>query len=384
MIQSERMPISIHLLLYSTFLMNVGQFMVLPFLTIYLTTILHYTPWQVGTVLTVNLLFARILPVVSGVLGDRISHSTNAVAGVAIRGIGFIGYAAFHTFVPLVFASVLTGIGTALYTPSTKAIITTQPEVWRTRAFTRYNQSLNLGAVLGPLLGSLLIGAGIVVPFFLGGGLLLCIAGILFAFRRQYSTKRSESKALDSFIHALRHRTFIFFTLVMILFWIIFTQLTISFPIQAFRISNNNANAGTLFIVNGIAGVLLMFGLGKVFHRYQPIKIVSFGIFCTGLGFGLVPLFPSIIWLLFCVVVYTLGETLVLPSSDIEIAHLSPREHSGAFFGMSSLSWAIGGTVGNYLGPWLMGQSNTALPWMIYGGIGVVACLLMLLVGTTV
>lgn len=376
--KNKRMPLPIDILLLSALLMNAGLFMIIPFLTIYLTTTLHYAPWQVGTVLSINLLCSRLLPLVTGVLGDRTRHSINIIVGIAVRGIGFLGYVSFHEFIPLVAASFLTGVGTALYMPSVKAVFAAQSDLWRARAFMRLNQALNFGAMIGPLLGSFLVTVGVVLPFLCGGVLLLCLAGTLFLFRHHYATSRTQSKATESFRRILQHKPFVSFVLTMILFYIIFTQLTVSLPIQVLHTTHQSSAVGTLFMVNGLAGVLLMFLLNKVFQKYPSIKVVSAGMLCTGLGLALIPFFPALIGLSFCVIIYTLGETLVLPGSDMVTAQFSSREHSGAFYGMFSLAWAIGGTIGNYLGPWLMSQNNGMVPWLIYGALGGVACLLLL------
>lgn len=380
----QRMPLSIYTLLFSAFLMNAGLFMVIPFLTIYLTITLHYTPFQVGTILSANLLCSRLLPLLFGILGDRISHSSNIVAGIAIRGFGFLGFVYFQGFIPLLVASLLTGVGTALYSPSVKAVFAAQPGSWRTHAFMRLNQVLNFGAMVGPLLGSFLVTVGVVLPFLGGGILLLALAGLLFFLRRQYATSRSQARIRESFQQTFQHKPFISFVVIMILFYILFTQLTISLPIQALQISHQISDVATLFIVNGLAGILLMFFLGRVFQKYAPLNVVNSGILCTALGFALIPFFPTFIWLLFCVILYTLGETLVLPGSDMAIAQFSSREHSGAFYGIFSLAWACGGTIGNYLGPWLMAQNSRVLPWFTYGAIGAAACLLLLLWTTRV
>ncbi len=93
---------------------------------------------------------------------------------------------------------------------------------------------------------------------------------------------------------------------------------------------------------------------------------------------SLTPLIPSLVWVLVCVSIYTVGETLVLPGSDLVVAELSADRQVGTFWGVFDLSWAIGGAVGTYLGTWLLDQGGSASwPWLTYAGIGAAIYVLM-------
>ncbi len=375
--QPARIPRPLYLLVASAFLMNAGQFMVLPFLALYLTGTVRETPWQVGTVLSANLLCARVLPLAMGLLGDRTSHGATIVAGAVTRGLGFLAFAMAHQFAATVGASALVGLGTALYTPSVKAIFATQPEAWRVRVFTLFNQALNLGAVAGPLLGSLALLAGATRPFVWGGVLFLTLAAALFIARCAYQAAPARTPLRTSLGRVLAHRPFMAFTGASVLFWILYAQLTLSLPLIAYRLGHMQAAVSALFVVNGLSGAVLMIWLRRAFATQRPLALVRAGLLLVGVGRALVPVVPAMAWLLACVVVYTLGETLVFPASDMAVAAYSESApaDAGAFFGLFSLSWALGGTVGNYLGAWLMARGGPVWPWLIYGGIAALGIL---------
>lgn len=376
----ERVPFSVQLLISATFMMNIGSFAIMPFLVLYLSHTLHFSSWEVATVLTVTLVCARVLPFFTGMIGDRTSHSTTLVSGMIIRGLGFIGYAFFTSFVEMVCSAALIGIGSALYDPSVKAIFAGQTDVQRKRAFTFFNQALNGGAVLGPLVGGLLVTKDPLYPFLCGGGITVLLGILLLFFRKHYQTVRTTLQLGQSFRNVWGNKVFVSFTCIMTLFWIVFSQLHISYPLEAFRITNDEGVVGTLYIVAGIAGVLTMFVIRSSFQKRSPLKVIQIGLLLMGSSFLIVPLFPipSLIWILFCVVLFTVGETYILPGSDLAIAELVTKEDSGAYYGMSTLSWAVGGTIGNYIGAYLMENGGTFVPWMIYGAISIVGCLLLL------
>jgi predicted MFS family arabinose efflux permease len=146
-----------------------------------------------------------------------------------------------------------------------------------------------------------------------------------------------------------------------------------------FQRTHQNTTGGILISVNGLSGLIFMLLLARQFQRRRPLMLLGIGLFWAGLGWLLLPLSPSLFWSAGAVVVYTLGETLALPASDLVTAKFAHAEHVGTFFGLTSLSWAIGGSIGSYLGPWLVGMDNTLLPWIVFGGLGLLASLLFVL-----
>ncbi|MGZ4110900.1 MAG: MDR family MFS transporter [Tumebacillaceae bacterium] len=368
-------PISIKLLLCATFLMNMGGFMVVPFLAVYLSQTLHMPAWEVGTLLTTNLICSRGLPLITGMMGDRVSHSVTMISGVLIRGIGYLGYAFSHDFVTFMISSALAGIGGALYSPSVSAVFAKQPEASRKRVFTYYNQALNAGTILGPLAGGALVVYNYALPFLSGGVLFLLLTLLLFFFRKQYQTERSQSKVLETLGAVVGDKKYMMFIGSMVLFWIVFTQLNVSLPIQVFKIMHSESYISTVYLCNGITGIVIMFVLRNAFEKKAPLQLLNRGVLLMGIGLLLIPFFPTLEWLLLCVLVYTIGETYALPASDLVVSECSSdTEYTGTYFGMLDISSAIGGTIGNYLGIWLMGLSNVNWAWYSYALI----CLLML------
>ena len=69
-----------------------------------------------------------------------------------------------------------------------------------------------------------------------------------------------------------------------------------------------------------------------------------------GISFLLIPLFQHPYWLFICVILFTIGETLVLPNADIAIANYSNESYTATYFGFYQLSLAFGFIIGNYTG----------------------------------
>ncbi|KYD25624.1 MDR family MFS transporter [Geobacillus icigianus] len=374
---NKPLSFSVRLLLISAFLMNTGSFMIVPFLAVYLSKDLHFNAWQVGTVLTVSLVMSRVFPFIAGVIGDRTSHMLTLILGIVLRGCGYLGFAMFSGFGLLTISSAFIGLGGALYDPSVLSIFSSQPEELRKRTFTYLNQFLNAGAILGPLIGGVLILWNPSFPFCLAGSLFIIIALMIFSLRSRYPSSTKSKNILQNIQEVLKHKQFILFTLVMVLFWMMFSQLTVSIPIYAFDISKSEQWVSYIFTVNGVTGILAMFALRKKFMMQAPLSMIRKGLLLMSIAFCLLPAVPSIVWLMVCILIFTIGETFILPASDMAIADYSNGKSPGSYFGFFDFSWALGGAIGNYLGVWLSHFELRWGGWLIFGVTGLISAILI-------
>lgn len=365
----------------STLLINMGRFSVFTFLAVYLTQHLNMASWAAGTILTITLVFHQVVPVFSGVISDRIGYSRMLISGCFFSFLGYFGIYYFDQFIHFIIPAFFVGLGAAFYEPSIKSIIGNLPLAFRRNGFTYFNQALNAGAVVGAVLGGVMVIFNSALPILLGSLTFLLITIILLFVLKDIPAGNHTFKVKDSYMKVLKNKNFMAFSGAMIFFWMLYTQLTISLPLDMYRVSGSEQNASLVIIVNGLYGFFIMFLLRKMFTGARSAFVVKAGLMIMGVGLLCVPLIPSIIWLVFCVLLFTTGETFVLPGADIAIAEFSSYEDTGAFYGMFGISYAIGGSAGNYLGTWLMASfGGTSLPWLIYAGIGSIGFIFMHLI----
>jgi len=84
-------------------------------------------------------------------------------------------------------------------------------------------------------------------------------------------------------------------------------------------------------------------------------------------SFAAIPLVPAYWWLLACVAAYTVAESTILVGGDLLVAAYAGRGTAATFFGLYATSWAVGGTIGNYVGSW---ATATPAGWGVFGLIG--------------
>ncbi|MEV5884728.1 MFS transporter [Streptomyces sp. NPDC052020] len=140
-------------LLLSSFLIPLGSFMVLPFMSVFLHERLGMGLGTVGVVLAVASLVQFSGGIVGGALADRIGLRRTMLWALIIRTAGFAGLLSALRWPPLaVGALVLTCCGAALYLPANKAYLVHGVDDERRPAFlSAGNAALNAGMAVGPL-----------------------------------------------------------------------------------------------------------------------------------------------------------------------------------------------------------------------------------------
>ncbi|OEH93862.1 MFS transporter [Bacillus solimangrovi] len=375
--------LTIKTILVSAFFLNLAGFAVMSFLAVYLSNILAFTAVQTGTVLSFLLIFSKGLPLVTGALADKYGYKLMMEIGLIIRG-GGMGILAFSQSFPVIsIGAILIGIGAAFYEPSSRgffSIATIGNE--RKKAFTYLNLSLNGGAIVGPLLGGLLLLFNPQYPFLISAVIFFIMYFVqLFIIPPQNQMAMKHISSLEVFTSILKNKRFIIYCSSMVFFWFMYAQLTGSLPLHMYNLSNSESLVTTVITVNALTGLLFMILFRDLFIRVETFKLLKSGIMIMSIALFMISFFPSSYWLLLCVVFFTVGETLVLPSSDIAISEFTNGKFQGAYFGFFELSFAIGATFGSYAGTVLLSHyPNSPLPWLIYLGAGMFGYLLLITV----
>lgn len=174
----------VRILLIGQFLMNTSNFTAFPLMAVYMATHLGFSATQIGTVLTIHLAAGRALPIITGPLADRFGFRTLLVTGLALRAVGFLGFGVFTSPSMIALATLAIGLGTAFYESVVYGVFGRQPQRIVARVFVLNNLSLNLGVIIGPMLGASLLQFNPVYPFQVSGVLFACLA--LWSIRLGY------------------------------------------------------------------------------------------------------------------------------------------------------------------------------------------------------
>ncbi|MDL2342888.1 MFS transporter [Deinococcus sp. MIMF12] len=367
-------------LIAANFLMWGGFFAVIPLVTVHFVEELGWAAASVGLVLGLRQLTQQGLTVFGGAWADRIGPKPLILAGCLIRTLGFAWMGFAETLPVLLAASVLAGLGGGLFDAPKNAAITavTRPE-HRTRMFSLTSISGNLGMVTGPLIGAALLGLGFRTAAFAAGSVYLVAAAVLAVTLPHVKPEGAVAGGLAGLRTAARDRRFRRFTLVLVGYFLLSTQLNVAVTLKAVSLAGPGATGPLYGLSAGLAVVLQYPLLRFVERRVRTRVALVAAVLAVATSLGLMGFAVTFGQLLACVALYSLGTMVVYPTQQTLTARLAPAGLTGSYFGFSAISLGLGGAVGNVVGGGLIDFSARIglplLPWLSLMGVGVLTAL---------
>ena len=150
-------------------------------------------------------------------------------------------------------------------------------------------------------------------------------------------------------------------------------QLNGTFPLALRDLYGfSEARIGLALAVNTILIVLFEMVLVHSLTSRDPLKVSGVGAFLFCAGLGLLPLGRGFGFVVFTVIVWTVGEMLVFPIVSSAVADRAPEESRGAYLGMLNLSFATAFVVAPLVGTWVYENLGPETLWYGCGAVGVV------------
>ncbi len=363
-------------LLATTFLMWAGFFMIVPLLSVHFVDQLGWEAAAIGLVLALRQFVQQTLTVVSGTLADRWGAKKLILLGLIVRTLGFAAMAHVTALPALLLAGLLAGIGGALFdspTGAAMAALTTEDE--RLQFYSVRGVVSSLGMTIGPLIGSLLLKVDFALVAYLSASLYVVALIVTWRLLPDVKVGRTDQPLTAGVKQVVRDRPFMILVALLMGYWFLWVQLTLSVPLKATALSGDESSVGIVYIVNTVVTIALQLPLIRFLEkRLRPLPALVVGMAIMSLAMGSIAATQTFFILLVCIGIFSIGNLIATANQSTVIAGLAQPAARGSYFGVSAIALAVGGGLGNLLGSALYGASTTngtpAMPWIVMGGVG--------------
>jgi MFS transporter, DHA1 family, multidrug resistance protein len=367
---SERSrQLGLNVLLVGTFLMWGGFFLVVPLVSVHFVDGLGWAAASVGLILAVRQFLQQGFTVFGGVLSDRFGARGLIVLGLLVRAFGF-GLMAFATSYPiLMLSSILAALGGGLFdAPRNASIAALTTDESRPRYYSLMGVVGNLGMTIGPLAGALLIRSSFQLVALVSTACYVLTFFVTLWLLPNVQTAQAGAGGANAFSNLLlaaRDRRFVTFTALLVGFWFLWSQLSISVALVAIHLAGSRDAVSWVYTLNSLMGIVLQIPMMRFLERrLAPTLTLALGLGLMALGLGAVMFVSSIVGLLGCVAVFSFGGLIASPVQQIITARMADPRALGSYFGVNALALAFGGGLGNYLGGVLYGLGQRGQPWL--------------------
>jgi MFS family permease len=350
------LPSTFWVLWGGTLINRIGM-LVLPFLTIYLTTARHLTADRVGLIAALPGLGAVLASILMSMLADRFERKH-------LLALTLLASAVLLLFVPLVTPLVWLAVivfawsvASEMQRPLSNTLVTdVVPVDQRKQAISLLRVAINTGTALGAALGGL-IAAIAFLPLFLADAATTVIFAVLtlaqLPVSKRPSTEDRPHAPVAQVLMPFRNGSFRRLWSVGLLGAVVYSQMTTTFPIYLLERGGSPPLYGGLMALNGILIILLEFPLVTRLAHLPAARLMAVGCLAYAGAAGLCALLSVPGWLILPVLAFTAGEILFSPAFGAVGADLAPLAQRGSYMGWlwaaSSLGYVVGPLVGGDL-----------------------------------
>ncbi|MFC6066545.1 MDR family MFS transporter [Streptomyces ochraceiscleroticus] len=391
---------SVQLLMVNQFTINLGFYMLMPYLAAHLSGTLGLAGWLVGFILGVRNFSQQGMFLIGGTLADRLGYKPLIIAGCVLRTVGFAAIGLVDSVPALLVASAATGFAGALFNPAVRAYLAADAGERRVEAFALFNVFYQAGILLGPMVGMLLTGLNFRVTCLVSAAIFAVLSAVqiraLPARRANDAPQGSgqqQERVLSQWRTVVANRAFLLFSTAMIGSYVLSFQVYLALPLEVRRVGGDGefgtAAVAVMFAVSGLSTIV---GQTRVTawckERLEPGRALAWGLLTMGAAF--VPLLAASalpvpagglgLWLLAAVpptlaaLLLALGTMIAYPFEMDTIVRLSGDRLVATHYGLYNTICGIGITLGNLLTGAALDAARaagvSALPWLVLSALG--------------
>ncbi|UGT91561.1 MFS transporter [Mycobacterium ostraviense] len=381
------------MLMINQFGINMGFYMLMPYLAAYLAGPLGLAGWAVGLVLGVRNFSQQGMFVVGGTLADRIGYKPLIVAGCLLRTGGFALLVVAHSLPVVLIASAATGFAGALFNPAVRAYLAADSGDRRVEAFAVFNIFYQTGILLGPLVGVILVAADFRITAAAAAAIfaVLTVAQLLALPQHSAVPSSEKTSIIDDWRVVIANRSFLLFAVAMIGSYVLSFQVYLALPLQASIVTKRFETplVAGIFVVSGLVAVAGQLRITRWFAaRWGPGRSLAIGLAMMAASFLPLVVIPdgsrlgilaAAGALLVSAAMLAVGSAAVFPFEMDTVMALAGGRLAATHYGFYNTIVGVGILVGNLATGWAMGAARQlGVGELIWAGlfvVGIVAAL---------
>jgi MFS family permease len=381
------------ILMVNQFGINLGFYMLMPYLAGYLAGPLGLAAWAIGLVLGVRNFSQQGMFIIGGTLADRLGYKPLIVAGCLLRTAGFGLLVFAHSLPAILIASAATGFAGALFNPAVRAYLAADSGHRRVEAFAMFNVFYQAGILAGPLAGLALM----VVDFRIAAAVAAAVFAMLtvaqlFALPQHSADPLAEKAAiLDDWRIVVANRSFLWFAAAMVGSYVLSFQVYLALPLHAAALAPQHESllVAAVFVVSGLVAVggqlritrwfSARWGAGRSLTIGMTILTVSFVPLLVVPNSGRFGAAAAIVALLVSAALLAVGSAAVFPFEMDTVVSLAGNHLVATHYGFYNTIVGVGILIGNLAtGALLQAARDAGADELLWGGmalVGLVAAL---------
>jgi len=372
---------ALSLIFLTVFIDLLGFGILIPILPTFAKLELLVDETAIGVVVAVYSFVQFLFNPILGRLSDKYGRKPIIVISLFINAIGYVLFAFTTSFIILLVARIVAGIGGSSISVAQAYIADVTTKENRAKGMGIIGAAFGLGFVFGPLMGGFLASYGYMVTGFASAAFSILAFIVTIALLPESNVNRktpSETKRKLIDIDALRNvfakperamLIFLFFVLTFSFANIYGTFALLGLQVYGFSDMQN----GFMFGIIGLTSAIVQGGLiGRISKVVSKTNILKFGSFFIMVALALIPYGDTFLGLAIICIFLSIGTGMFQPTVLSLISEVTPEDEQGVTLGVNQSVSAMarvlgplwGGFAFEFLGypfPFLTGAAFTLI-----------------------
>ena len=366
-------------------LINRAGTMVLPFLVLYLTRELGFSPYRAGLALAVYGAGSIIAAPISGRLTDRIGPLPVMRVSLLAGGLLMLMVPLVRSFPAVLAVTLVWAVMSELFRPANLVIIADiVPGEKLKPAYALSRLAINLGMSVGPAAAGFIAEKSFTWIFIVDAVTTLAAAAILIAnpfaasHRHAHQAENEKTPSIFSTL-VLDDRRMVLFLAAVFLMGVVFFQIEGPLPLFLVQdLSLSPAFYGGLFTLNTVMIVFMEVPLNAATAHWPHRRALTIGAFLFAVGSGAFGFATGPILIVIAMIVWTFGEMMLFPQAAAYVAEIAPPARRGQYMGAYSLAFSFAFAVAPWAGTSAYARFGARSLWLGVFAVGLVSTLMMI------
>ncbi|HEY4693228.1 MAG TPA: MFS transporter [Bellilinea sp.] len=368
-----------------SFIDRVGGTLLFPFFSLYITQKFNVGMTQAGMILGLFSIFGLFGGMIGGALTDRFGRRKIIIIGLVFSAVSTLTLGLVNQFATLIPLAVVIGLLSHFAGPAHDAMIADiLPEKQRNEGFGILRVVGNMAWIIGPTIGGFVAKRSFMALFIIDAVVSCVVALLFFLFMPETKPVRDEiHQKAESILTTfrgygtvLRDSPYIAFLVAGILMGLVYQQMYNSLSVY---LRDNHgiepSGYGLLLTVSAIVVILFQFTTTRLIKHKPPFLMMALGTGFYVVGFSMFGWVSTYYLFALAIVVITIGEMIVVPTSQSLAANFAPEDMRGRYMAVFGLLWMVPATIGPGAAGYILDNYNPNLLWYIGGVLCMISVL---------
>ena len=356
------------------FIDKIGGTIVFPFFALYITGRFSVGMTEAGVLLGLLSLAGIVGSVIGGGLTDRLGRRKLILFGLVASALSALALGSVSQFAWLFPVAMLVGLFSEVGGPAHAAMIADiLSKEQRQEGFGVLRVVGNMAWLVGPTVGGFVARSSFFALFVIDAAISCVVALLFYFFMPETRPAPHERHAEEGFVETFRNyrtvladRAFVGFLLAAVLMGMVYIQMYNSLSVY---LRDNHGiqpqGYGVLLTSSAVTVICFQIWTMRVIKMWPQFLMMAFGTLFYLVGFGMFGI-VSVYWLfVLAVVIITVGEMIVVPTSQTIAAGFAKIDMRGRYMAAFNLTHSLPAALGPFAAGIVLDNYQPNLLWYL-------------------